>query len=125
MKPITAFAGVAFLVALSGAACGLVGCGPQRRDEPFTQRLQPDDPRVARGQHIFSQHCYQCHPGGAEGLGPAINDKPLPVFLMKTQVRKGLGAMPAFSKQEIDDVQLDDLIRFLKALRTLKPEVNG
>ena len=49
-----------------------------------------------------------------------MNDNPLPVSLMKTQVRQGLGTMPVFSKQDISDEQLDELIRYLKALRSLK-----
>jgi mono/diheme cytochrome c family protein len=47
----------------------------------------------------------------------SINDKPLPEFLMKTQVRVGLGAMPSFSREQISDQELDDVVRFLKALR--------
>jgi mono/diheme cytochrome c family protein len=105
--------------AFFAAALLLVGCGPERRGEPITKALDPKDPRVALGHHVFSQHCYQCHPGGAAGLAPAINDKPLPVNLIKTQVRQGLGAMPAFSKQEISDEELDGVVRYLKALRSL------
>ena len=120
MKPLTAIAAFGLLAAACFMALSLTGCGPKRRDEPFTQRLVPDDPRVAAGQQLFSQHCYQCHPGGSAGLGPGMNDKPLPVSLMKTQVREGLGTMPAFSKQDISDEQLDELIRYLKALRSLK-----
>ena len=111
MKTI-ASAGLILFIACAGGSL-VAGCGPQRRDEPFTQRLDPDDPTVATGQHVFCQFCYQCHPGGGAGLGPAINDKPLPVFLMKTQVREGLGAMPAFSQREISDEQLEDVIRYL------------
>ena len=55
--------------------------------------------------------------GGEAGLGPAINDKPLPEFLIKTQVRVGLGAMPSFHRRQINEDELDDLIRYLKALR--------
>ena len=119
MRPVTALAALGLLVASCGTALMLTGCGSEHRDEPFTRRLVPDDPRVAAGQQLFSRHCYQCHPGGSAGLGPGMNDKPLPVALMKTQVREGLGTMPAFSKQEISDTELDELIRYLKALRTL------
>ena len=78
------------------------------------------------GEQVFAARCHQCHPGGAGGLGPAINDKPLPVALMKTQVREGLGAMPAFSQAEINDDELEDVIRYLKALRTLRsPRASG
>ena len=104
---------------LVGTMIIATGCGRSRRGEPVTEPLQSDDPRVAVGHRVFSQHCYQCHPGGAAGLAPAINNKPLPVALMKKQVRQGLGLMPAFSKDEISDEELDAIIRYLKALRTL------
>ena len=94
------------------------GCGSALRDEPRTPPLRVTaDERVSVGQQVFMQHCYQCHPGGAGGVAPAINDKPLPVWLMKTQVRAGLGAMPGFSKDRISDEQLDALMVYLKALR--------
>ena len=107
---------VAFLIA---AVIPSTGCGRSRRGEPITEPLQSDDPRVALGHRVFSQHCYQCHPGGAAGLGPAINNKPLPVVAMKRQVRLGVGVMPKFSKEEISDEELDGIMRYLKALRTL------
>jgi mono/diheme cytochrome c family protein len=108
---------------LSGAllvAPLFTGCGSERRDEPLTDPLTTDDPRVALGHRVFSQHCNQCHPGGAAGLAPAINNKPLPVNLIKTQVRKGLGLMPAFSEREISEEELDGVVRYLKGLRGLK-----
>ena len=81
-------------------------------------RLTPDS-LSALGHRVLPQPCNPCHPGGAAGLAPSINDKPLPVGLMKTQVRQGLGLMPAFSEKEITDEELDAIIRYLKALRTL------
>ena len=38
---------------------------------------------------------------GEAGLGPEINDKPLPGFLIKFQVRHGMGTMPSFKKDRI------------------------
>jgi len=110
----TLFAACAF-----ASTAALCACGKARRDEPITRPLVSDDPRITLGHRVFSQHCNQCHPGGAAGLAPSINDKPLPVGLMKTQVRQGLGLMPAFSEKEITDEELDAIIRYLKALRTL------
>jgi mono/diheme cytochrome c family protein len=92
-------------------------CGSALRDEPITPPLSVNDEKVSIGQQVFMEHCYQCHPGGAGGLAPAINDKPLPVWLMKTQVRVGLGAMPGFSEKKISGEQLDSLMVYLKALR--------
>ncbi|MDC4226474.1 MAG: cytochrome c [Candidatus Manganitrophus sp.] len=57
-------------------------------------------------------------PEGEAGLGPALNNKPLPGWMIRFQVRHGLGAMPAFSEKEISDRELDDLvIAYLKAFR--------
>jgi mono/diheme cytochrome c family protein len=95
------------------------GCGPERRDEPLAGALDQSDERVTLGHRVFSQHCHQCHPGGAGGLAPPINDKPLPVSLIKTQVRQGHGTMPKFSEEEISDEQLDAITHYLKALRAL------
>ena len=101
---------------ISFAACG---CGSSRRGTPYTRQVDTSDPVVAAGERAFSAHCHQCHPGGAGGLGPAINDKPLPVALIKTQVREGLGAMPAFQPNEVSDEQVDAIAAYLTALRSL------
>jgi mono/diheme cytochrome c family protein len=100
-------------------ACSLLwqACGSARRSEPLVGPLPLASPAVARGQQVFMVHCYQCHPGGDAGLGPAINDKPLPGFMIRLQVRSGLGAMPAFSEQDISRDELGDLVLYLKALR--------
>lgn len=72
---------------------------------------------VALGRQVFDRNCSQCHPGGASGLAPAINNKPLPQWTIKLQVRHGLGAMPAFSDREISDEQLDAVAEYLVWLR--------
>jgi mono/diheme cytochrome c family protein len=96
----------------------LVGaCGPARRSEPAVGPFEPRDESERRGELVFDRHCNKCHVGGEAALGPAINDKPLPVALMKTQVRVGLGAMPAFPESEISGAELDDLMAYLKGLR--------
>jgi mono/diheme cytochrome c family protein len=69
------------------------------------------------GRVIFYQRCHQCHPGGEAGLAPALNNKPAPQFLMETQVRAGLGAMPRFDEHTITPAQLDDLMDYMLALR--------
>lgn len=90
-------------------------CGPVRRGEPFASMQLNEEER--RGQEHFMHHCHECHPGGAAGLGPALNNKPLPRWLMRLQVRHGLGAMPSFSSEEISDEDLDRILDYLKALR--------
>lgn len=96
---------------------GQAGCGSPRRGEPLAGPLRTDDPQVERGRLVFARNCHLCHPGGEGGLGPALNDKPLPGFLLRTQIRLGLGAMPAFNEQQISHDQLDDLVKFMMALR--------
>ena len=108
-----------WLATVCGSAA-IVACSA-RRGEPFTGAAPAGDSRVENGRIMFMQNCHKCHPGGEAGLGPSINDKPLPEFLMKTQVRVGLGAMPSFHQQKISGRDLDDLIRYLKALRGQSP----
>jgi mono/diheme cytochrome c family protein len=67
------------------------------------------------------QHCHQCHPHGQGGLGPAIVNKPLPEFLMKFQVRHGLGTMPSFGAEKISSEDLDALMSYIKAVRGNPP----
>jgi mono/diheme cytochrome c family protein len=93
------------------------GCGTARRGEPLAGPLNVSSEEIVLGQKVFMRHCHQCHPGGEAGLGPALNNKPAPGFLMKIQVRKGLGAMPGFSSAHISKEELDALVRYLKTLR--------
>lgn len=100
---------VAFL--LSAAGCS------GRRSEPLRGELDVSDAQVARGQKVYMDRCDKCHPGGDAGLGPAINNKPLPGFLVEFQTRHGLGAMPAFTEEEVTAPDLDAVTAYLKALR--------
>jgi mono/diheme cytochrome c family protein len=94
-----------------------IGCGTVRRGEPMTAVREWKDPAVQRGEVQFAKNCHQCHPGGEGGLGPGLNDKPAPVWLMKTQVRLGLGRMPGFNDEQISSEQLDDLMAYVIAVR--------
>jgi len=88
-----------------------------RRSEPIAGPMTLATPELRQGEIAFDRHCSHCHPGGEKGLAPAINNKPLPGFMIKTQVRHGAGAMPAFSEKELSREELDALVRYLKALR--------
>jgi mono/diheme cytochrome c family protein len=99
------------------ALLALAACGSARRSEPIEGRFVPPDAEVHRGQVVFFEHCHKCHPGGEAGLGPGLNDKPLPAFLIRTQVRRGLGVMPAFDEERIPDDDLDALVEFLLEYR--------
>lgn len=72
---------------------------------------------AAKGRIVFMGSCNRCHPGGMAGLGPAIINKPLPSFLIKFQVRNGLGTMPSFHKDHISNEKLNNLVAYIKALR--------
>lgn len=98
-------------------AAGLTACLPQRRDAPLVGELTGLSPSETRGQVVYMLHCQQCHPGGAEGLGPALNNKPLPRLAIEAQVRAGLGAMPAFGPDEISDADLQSLADYVVRLR--------
>jgi len=104
----------ALVLVLMGAA---VGCRSARRGEPIVGPLPLERPEVQRGRIVFMQKCNTCHPGGEGGLGPALNDKLAPGFLIKTQVRLGLGAMPSFNSHTLPPDQLDDLVQYMIALR--------
>jgi mono/diheme cytochrome c family protein len=103
------------LLALVALVAALASCGPPR--VAVGAPLTPEDAKLANGARVFMAECQQCHPNGAEGLGPALNDKPAPAFLIKLQVRVGLGAMPSFGPDEINDEALDDLAAFVIELR--------
>jgi mono/diheme cytochrome c family protein len=93
----------------------VAGCNA-RRGEPIVGPLALDD-HLKRGQQGFDRYCYKCHTNGEGGMGPIINDKPLPKFLMRTQVRVGMGTMPNFSRNEISEEELDAILDYLVALR--------
>lgn len=95
----------------------VAGCGSARRGEPVAGSMPITSSDIKQGRAVFMKHCDQCHPGGEAGLGPALNNKPLPKFLMRFQVRQGFGAMPAFSEREISEEELDHVLAYLKALK--------
>lgn len=106
----------AALLAVLLLLLGILGCSA-RRGEPLKGPLDLSDPRVARGEVLFMAKCNKCHPGGEGGLGPALNNKPLPEFFVHYQTRNGTGAMPAFDEDELPDKDLADVYAYLKALR--------
>ena len=98
----------------------LAACSTARRSEPVLGAVPVQDPALDPGRHVFAQHCHTCHPGGEAGLGPALNNKPLPRALIKFQVRHGLGAMPAFTEDHVSKAELDNLAAYVVALRSAR-----
>jgi mono/diheme cytochrome c family protein len=92
-------------------------CGSARRGAPLIGERHPTDAKLALGEQVFDRNCSQCHPGGEAGLGPALNNKPLPQFAVRIQVRNGVGAMPRFRSAEISDEQLRAVTAYMVWLR--------
>lgn len=85
------------------------GCGSGRASQA---RLRYDDSlhgALRDGQVAYMRYCNSCHPGGAGGLGPSLNDKPIPAKVVELQVRQGFGVMPSFSEQVIPEPELEAL----------------
>ena len=99
----------------------LVACGTARRGIPVAGPMLIESEQVALGERVFMYNCNQCHPRGEAGVGLALNNKPLPDFAIRFQVRHGLGAMPSFSEDEISDEQLDAIIAYLDYLKEREP----
>ena len=72
---------------------------------------------VAAGKTVFDANCNACHPGGEKGVGPSLKETKLTDDQIKTQVRQGKGAMPAFAADKISDKQLTDLIAYIKSIK--------
>ena len=75
----------------------------------------PED--LQRGKVLFEEYCATCHPNGMTGVGLAIVNKPLPEFLIKFQIRNGVGVMPAFGEDELTDEEVDQIAEYLVYLR--------
>jgi cytochrome c5 len=106
------------VVSLLALLCSvaLSGCGRQRTSEPFAGPVVLTE-RQALGERVFFKNCNECHPQGQAGLAPALNNKSLPAFLIKKQVRDPIAFMPPFEEADIPDDQLDALIEYLEVLR--------
>ncbi len=115
MSPLARPASLA--LALLGALLS-TGCSA-RRSEPVVGP-KAFNAAETRGQIVFMHQCNNCHPQGEAGLGPGLNNKPLPAAAIKAQVRAGLGAMPPFPQDRISDPDLDDLVAYLIAVRNAK-----
>jgi mono/diheme cytochrome c family protein len=98
-----------------GAVLSLTACD-QRRSEPFVGPRQFTEQEL-RGEVLFFKHCNECHPQGESGLGPSLNEKPLPDFAVKNQVRNPIAIMPEFEEDVITDAELEDMVEYMKAVK--------
>ncbi len=68
-------------------ATGLTACGSARRGEPLLGLFTGMSPEAEAGERHFMAMCNACHPVGEAGIGLALNNKPLPGWAIRTQVR--------------------------------------
>lgn len=118
MRRAAATAGAMTILGLLACAA----CSSARRGEPLVGPFTARGEAELTGRRVFMRACHECHPGGMAGVGPSINDKPLPRWLIRFQVRNGLGAMPSFDESKISGEELDALADYLVALRKQSPE---
>jgi mono/diheme cytochrome c family protein len=96
---------------IMGALLLLAGaCTSSQRSEAVLGPPPLSSPEETKGEVLYMHFCHQCHPGGAGGLGPGLNNKPAPAAAIKLQIRKGLGTMPAFGENELSDADIDAII---------------
>jgi mono/diheme cytochrome c family protein len=77
-----------------------------------------DVPPEVRGRALFDLHCATCHGPSGEGsyLSPAVRPPAIAgksPLVVKVQVRRGLGEMPAFSAAVLPDPDLADLAGYV------------
>jgi mono/diheme cytochrome c family protein len=95
----------------------MAACSPMRQGESAVGPMRMSDVSIKTGEKLYNMHCYKCHATGAGGLGPSLNDNPLPRFLISMQIRHGLGVMPAFSEQQLSDRQVEEIVDYVIAMR--------
>ncbi|MDE2387642.1 MAG: cytochrome c [Betaproteobacteria bacterium] len=67
------------------------------------------------GAEIYAKICAYCHEAH---VGPQIRNRELPATYIRTVVRNGNRAMPAFRPSEIDDESLTKLADFISSKET-------
>ena len=112
-------------VSFAFVAALVAACGSEHRGPPHGPEVATRNPGEVYGQRLFYQYCYQCHPGGGAGLGPSLNDKPLPEVVIKEQIRRGVGDMPGFSETILSDGEVAAIADFVQDMRETPSEYAG
>lgn len=113
VKRIGGYWAVVFIVLLS---LRISSCSTPRI-APYAELVEMPTEDLVKGRKLFNNHCATCHPTGKSGLGPAIINKPLPEFLIRFQIRNGIGVMPAFNEDKLADDQVENIAEYLIYLR--------
>ncbi len=109
-----------------GVAATLVGGvaiaqGPPPAPKPETVASRPD---ATGGEKLFLEHCAMCH--GANGMGTGLLGRRIDVPLLEkrkglgakyviTAARNGIGNMPAITRGELRDADLQAIADYLAA----------
>ena len=102
---------LAFLLGLE-----VIGCSAPKK-ALYTEPVDLPSKELQQGKILFEEYCATCHPGAMAGVGLAIVNKPLPEFLIKFQIRNGIGVMPSFGEDKLTDEQVDHIAEYLVYLR--------
>ena len=103
-----------YLIILISLACS----APKSLPPAEPMNLTQED--LKEGRKLFASYCDHCHPNGMAGVGLAIINKPIPKFIIRFQVRNGIGLMPAFKEEIISDDQLNKITDYIKFLESRK-----
>ncbi len=71
------------------------------------------------GEQIFIRSCNTCHPHGKKGMGPSleqVNEHFPNDAMLKTFIRHGKGAMPAQPVETLNDIELNNLVKYVRQL---------
>ena len=108
----------ASLLLLSACSMGEEVKRIQAVNEMEKERAQSQSTDLT-GEQVFIRSCNTCHPRGRVGLGPALdqlNEHFPDDVQLKRFIRMGKGVMPAQGKDAVNDVELDNLVKYLRAL---------
>jgi ubiquinol-cytochrome c reductase cytochrome c subunit len=88
---------------------------------PAIPKPDPASGNLSMGQHLFTDHCSGCHQQMARGgfvTGARVPElQTVPATQIAEAVRVGPYLMPRFSKDQISDAQLNDIIRYILSVR--------
>jgi ubiquinol-cytochrome c reductase cytochrome c subunit len=81
----------------------------------------PGAGNLSMGQHLFAEHCAGCHQIVGRGgfvTGARVPElQTVPAVQIAEAVRVGPYLMPHFSKAQISDAQLNDIVKYVLSVR--------
>lgn len=96
---------IARRVLVAGAALPLAWLAPSAHAES----------QWGSGQNLYNKLCGYCHKPEV-GVGPVLEGRGLPEAYVRSVVRSGFNAMPAFPASYVDDESIAQLVEYLSSL---------